>query len=533
MDKKPIGKEVIRKARKNELYISSAASMRRYEKEREERLRFMPASPWTKEESTREAREQRVLQAKVDFWYFDKTYFPPDIHQDYADPAGLHEDILHQARTPGIQWFLTGRDFAKTGYAIKILLWLHLRGEIWFSGTYAETIGKSKLLLQSIRGQLRDNPRIVSDFGVTLLSDSTDGVDFRTNTSNKTHSIRPFSPRRSPKSSNLNFARPQFLLGDDVETVGSPKAEHQIERRIKKIVEAWRSLTNSGTMLIMGNAYDYDSAGMKLLREQKEGRGREHIHLHPYPAWTEGRGSLWPARYKATTEAEMRAAVRATDDDDWAEYQIDPQPRGAKAFPRGDCYQEAAAPDDAFGVMWCDPNLSKKQQGDTTTMGRLLWSPATQSWYVCGVRCKSYSDPMQELDDYLAIWNPAQIVTAGFDGHVAQESSWSAFVDLWCQIRQRPYLPIEYRRYNVDVQLKTAQSPYLSKKVYFEPGFAKTEEGAEFLRQFHAFTTKAAGCTDDAADFFVCAMTLMFELRISGTQPYVPGDMTFREPLDY
>lgn len=184
-------------------------------------------------------------------------------------------------------------------------------------------------------------------------------------------------------------------------------------------------------------------------------------------------------------------------------------------------YQEwDHVPADARGVVYCDPNLALKSKGDTTAVVKLLFSPTTGRYYVAEAVCRSFADPNELLSVVLSM-RDRRVVALGFDGHVSQESTWTAHVRNWCRIHGVPFPPIEYKRYRVDELAKTVQFAYTDRLIYFPPDFGSTEDGARFLAQLWTFAGKKSSKEkDDAPDALICAFEFLHErglARLAGS----------------
>jgi hypothetical protein len=101
-----------------------------------------------------------------------------------------------------------------------------------------------------------------------------------------------------------------------------------------------------------------------------------------------------------------------------------------------------------------------------------------------------------------------------FDGNVNQESHWTQHVRNFSQQKGIPIPPIQYKHYDVDALIKTAETIYKEGNVLFPPGFKETEVGKRFLGQFHGFAGKKRGKKDDAADWFISIIELLHELKL-------------------
>lgn len=480
---------------------------------------LQPAAPWSKKQSTPEAVAKRIAKAKDDFWYFDKVYFPKEMYrQGYYAPGKFHKKLLKHAFTPGVQAVLGARDCGKTVTFKKILVWALLTGRIMFAGTYSENLPIARGILDNVEKLITINPRITNDYQVSIITDDKDVLQFCIAGESQIRTVRAYSGGRSLKGASEIFDRPEFLLCDDIETRQSSMEDEQVEARIKELKEAYKSLSSNGTAVVLGNNFDRQCALNRLLTEQEEGILPEHWRVHVYPAWCDETGALWPERYKATTEAELKVEMKAADDEEWdGDFQQDPTPAKGYTFKKASYKEWTEIPGDARGIMYCDPNLSLKSKGDTTAIGALLYSPTTDMYYIPQFRCRSLSDPNLLLDILVEMRQTIKnCYTIGFDGWVTQESVWTNNVRNWCKIRNTPAPRIEYRRYHVEMLAKNVQGVWNEGRILFPPGFIKTEEGKTATRQMFAFKgKKKAGKKDDAPDVLICLYELIHERGIA------------------
>lgn len=490
-----------------------------YKAEVEAAKLLQPADPWTKKQSTPEATAKRIAKAKESFWHFDKMYFPKEMYRKgYFAPGKFHKKLLKHAQTPGIQVILGARKFGKTATMKKVLLWLLLTGRVTFAGTYSESLTNARVILGDISELITMNPRITGDYNISIINDNDDLLQFRIAGESAIRTVRPFSAGRSVRGSTKVFDRPEFILVDDLETRQSSMEEEQITDRVRELKEAYQSLTDDGTVVVLGNNFDDRCALNRLLVEQDEGLLPENWRVHVYPAWSDEDGSLWPEKYAAKTEAELKAMVKAADDEEWdGDFQQDPTPPKGYTFKKEYYTEWTEIPADARGVMYCDPNLSKKSKGDTTAIGALLYSPSTDRYYVPQFRCLSLGDSNVLLDMLVDMRHSIKnCYTIGFDGWVTQESTWTNNVRNWCKIRNVPAPRIEYRRFLVEMLAKNAQGIWNEKRILFPPGFIKTPEGKTATRQIFAFKgKKKAGKKDDAPDVLICLNELIHERGIA------------------
>lgn len=493
-------------------FIEHSISKLRDRVEREqtgERQRVIP--PFPSEMLTEESTQRRRETVCQDFWAFDRTYFPPDIYPDgYSTPCTMHKDIIRHMSQPGMHIVVGPRAHGKTVTALKGLVWRLVTGRIVVAGTYAETLLKSKNILESISILITENDRIIHDFEIEVVKDNVDQFEFSTR-DGRLRTTAAFSEDRSVKGFTKLFGRPEQVVADDIETLTSSMSRESVQTRIDKLSETLASLGRDGNVTVLANDFDERSAIHRLREDARTGILAGGWHVYEYRAWT-GRGPLWKARYPARTEADLKAVVLARNEADWqTNYQINPTASEGEVFTR-DHLRWEAVPKGCRGVIYVDPNLALRARGDTTAIVRLVWQKRTGKFFV-SFRCRSYGSPQELLDDTLKMRTEG-IRGIAMDGHVSQESHWTHHIRAWCQENSEPYPAVEFKRYHVDELATNLQTIYQQGLLVFDEGLQGTDEAREFISQFLAFHSKKSRRKDDAPDALICAYEYLLERRL-------------------
>lgn len=508
--------------------------------------------PFTEKERTPEARRKRIQRALQSHEAFDEEYFPKEMYEGYAPNCELHHYIGDVATSGGVRVIFGPRKHGKTVKGKKTLLWMLLSGNATIAGTYAETLMKSANILKDCVMLLQKNERIMEDFKIEFAEANSDQCQFRITADlsfvqgdlTKILSwkfIATFSQDRSVRGYTRLFGRAQFVLGDDLETLESSFSNQAVQLRLDKIAETFQSLADGGTFLILANNFTTAGALYRLKIEQDNGILAKGWTVATFKAWmnetamtelerfvsfgkqsrillsTRGGFSLWHEKYPANSESELKELLMPKTESDWqANFQQNPVPPEGDFFKR-ELYKEwTSVPNDARGVLWTDPNLSKKSKGDTTASPSYKYSVTTDCYYITEAICRSFADSNKLLDEVFRMRAANEIKNLGFDGNVSQESTWTNNVRNWCRINNQSFPHVEYRRYHVDEIAKNFQAVYASGKVFFPPNFAKTPDGERFLSQFFAFTgTKKSGGKDDAPDSVICAHEFIHERKLT------------------
>ncbi len=492
--------------------------------------------PFPDREMTPEAKAERLRRSRNDFFYWDKTYFPPDVIPNYAAPGAFHKSLiaLTELRDAKAHILAGPRSHAKTSYFKRRLIHIMLFGLRKYIGFGSGTLRAPKQFILDVLAFLRTNKRIQNDFNIHYLQSSVEALHIMTDVSDSNTGtfLEPLSEERSTRGGQKNLTdRYDLIVFTDIENETVSLTKEGVEKRIDRINEMRGSLESWGTLICEGNNFSPDTAINKLVEEEENGKLSENIMLHIYPAWDGSRPgksrSLWYAKYPANSEEELKAMLKPRNAYDWAgNYQQKPKMRGSDIFPEEFYHEWEVLPRDCRFILYTDPNLSKKGEGDTTASGAMGYSPQMMGFYIPEIICKSYSTPDELLTDMLSTRsrlhaNHYYVRSMGFDGNVSQESHWTEHVKAFAKIKGIPVPPIEYKRYNVDALIKTAETIYKSGKVFFPPGFSKTENGKSFLTQFFKFVGKKAAKKDDGPDWFCSAIEMLFETSlVSYNKPF-------------
>ena len=494
---------------------------------------FPEAVEFSDKEKTEEAREKRLKRIANDYWAFDKEYFPPAFYQDtYSKPNVMHKYIASVSDIPGIHIVFGPRKNGKSPTGRKVLIHKILTGKVKFPLVFSEDLLTASNILQDLYLLIEFNPRIKVDFRPQFIVANNDQLQlsFRLPNGDKGMCFcADFSYKRSARGMTTLFSRPDFILGDDIETLDSSFSAESVQLRREKISEAYSSCTDNTTFLIFAN--DFSSRSMlHLLRKLKEENLlAEHFTVAAFEAWSEKRrldklgdqvftipkGALWPDRYPAKTKNELRKMLKPMDEADWqGNFQQNPVPPEGIYFKR-ERYQEwNKLPEDIRSVLYTDPNLSKKGKGDTTAISGLGYSPETDKYYLTDAVCKSFADSNNLLLSILKLREKRQYLGLGFDGHVSQESSWTQHVKNFTRIHDLAFPVIEYKNYHVNDLAKNLQLIYNEGRLLFPPGFSFSEDGSAYLQQFFAFKGTKQNGVDDAPDSLICALEFIHERKI-------------------
>jgi hypothetical protein len=499
--------------------------MNQFEKSLEASLFLKPSVPWGEKELSENKRLGRLRLAQ-DFWRFDRLYFSNDAYSDgHSLPCNYHKFIYSRFFVPGVSVLLGPRKHGKTAYAKKICAWLLLTGKIRFLAVSSETLPTSRNILKDIISIIGENDRILFDFKPVITEKNADEFTFSVPGQKGFRHGMAFSEGRSVRGASRLFSRPDIILIDDLETRQSPLGDSQTDRRIRIIDESYQSLSKNGSAVVLGNNFDERCAYNRLKLLSENNLLEPHWNIFSHPAWLlKGfkigsfnfqKGPLWKIRFPAESVSGIKKLLKVYDESAWlGDFQQVPAPPDGDLFKRGhfNTFSIDSLPKDARGIVYCDPNLSKKSKGDSTCIIAVVFSPSANNFYVLNSICRSYSGSNELLNDVLRLrFSSPRLIGLGFDGNVAQESSWTNNVRNWCSIHKAAFPLIEYKRYRVDDLAKNAQIIYEQKRILFLDSFSNSEDGSRFKSQLFSFSGKKANNPDDAPDALICAIEFLSE----------------------
>jgi hypothetical protein len=502
--------------------------------------------PFTKAESTKEAVARRRERA-LDYAFFDTTYFPPEAYTDgYSKPNAFHARIAQACREDRktVTLILGPNGYAKSVTIYKHDIWAVLTGARHFIVYVSETLKTPAMIIRALKLMMKTNKRITHDWpDLEFISDSIEYLHVRTNLNPVGTVFAQASMDSSIRGTLANLTqRPDLVHVTDMENRTSSMTPGAVDDRRAMIEEIRNALSPHGCVTIDANNFDERCLTNQYVKDAKKGILDERFIVLSYPAWglyydKRGRfrlgkgasveGPLWRERFPAETEGGLKTLMGSSSEADWqgGQQQRPKKPEGFY-FKRAHHQIWTALPDGPLlALTYVDPNLSKKSKGNKTSLGALLYSMKTQEFYCAGIRYRSWSDPAEMLDALRLLWQNiyslkrATLICAGMDGNVTQESNWSAHVANYCRINQVMVPPIDYKRYDVRMIAKIAQTFWAQNKVYFPDGFAYPEEETLFFDDFYAFTgRKLPGGHDDAPDWFCCIMQMAMEIGLGAQQ---------------
>lgn len=505
-------------------------------KSEELRKMLLPVKPFPESELTEEAKQKRIAKSKKDFWYFDKVYFPPELYDDYAPPGKFHKEVVRITdSTDKKAHIIVGpRDSAKTLTIKKKFYYDFLFGRRRYMGVGSETLDTPKSIVLDLMYAFLNNERLAYDYKLDWMEENTDRLYARSIHNPQGTFVFTLSADRSARGKTREFSRPDYVWLTDFENKTSSLTKEAVENRNDRLNEIRGSLTQNSCIVMDANNFDPDCLVNQYVTEKEKGLLSDQIEIHFYQAWNEKtKEPLWPERFPAKSESEMKKMFKPLDDYDWAgNGQGKPRKKSGDIFPN-DFYQtikRSELPKDIMSVIYADPNTSLKSKGDTTGITNLGYSPSENKLYILYARCKSYFRSNELLSDALEMLDKSnkcnQCISLNFDGNVTQESVWTNNILNFAQIKNVMYPNVKFKKYNIDALATNLEDKWKAGEVYFVEDFAPPDEKEEYKKQFFGFKLKKANKVDDAPDSAIGAYTSLVEEGIASVFSGTVGMMS-------
>ena len=516
---------------------------------------YRAGSPFTPEESTKEAIARRRQDTLGNYPLFDRTYFTPDMYAgSYAPSSNFHYAVADACDATGKEAYIEigPHEHAKSATGYKKIIQLILQGGKHYIVIASQTLDQPKDVIDSIRWQLKNNQRILHDFpDIDFIKDEAGHIHVRTDDNTVGTVLKAASEGRSLRGKTTGlFQRPDLIWIEDLENTQSSFTKEALRKRYSKLDEMQSALSTGGCLVWTANNFDERCLANQMLTDFEKGDLLPVWHVRKWQAWGvqpfdkrkhKKPAPLWPERFPATSEEELKRMLGVASVAVWkGSFQGEPVKdeghffeREYEAFWDNLPVEIDGKKQELFAVVYVDPNLSKYGMGDRTCMGALIWEPSTNLIYEFVFHYQSYSNPNVLLTDMargikqlkaLGI----QLMAVGFDGNVTQESTWSAFVANYMTMEQVLLPPIRYCKYNVENIAKNAALVWTENRVRRQTHWPSTEEADRFERDFYAFEgKKKSGGKDDAPDWFCCGMQLLHDCGLAIPEPDYPDPFSF------
>lgn len=184
---------------------------------------------------TKEQQIKRIEQAKKNFPFFVKSYFP---HYADADTPFFHIDLANKVKKNKKARFLVrwGRGLAKSVVCdILIPLWLWINGENIYLVIVGNNLDKATILLSDVQAEFEANQLLIHDFDEQKLEGSWTNGDFTTK--DNRFVAKALGMGQSPRGLRKGKKRPNLIVCDDLEdkdTSRNPKRQDDVVKWIER-----------------------------------------------------------------------------------------------------------------------------------------------------------------------------------------------------------------------------------------------------------------------------------------------------------
>lgn len=443
------------------------------------------------------SKETRCEKACNDFFFFAKTYFP-DWFPVPFHPAHrrMIADALRQDRALAI--YAAPRGFGKTMLFRAFKLWAIIYGKRMHIGQVSDTIDLSSKDLSHLRTELKYNPYLVADYG-PLIGGVDNAYEFeieRHRYNVRGARITAYSATVTARGALFHGSRPDLFLFDDFEDFATSINEEISKFKLDVIERDFLpALAETGSAVLLGNNAR-TTCIINILTEMSD---VDRAALHPaaelniIDAWDETHNRpLWHQRYQFASEDAMREAMNVSPSVWNAEFRQKPMPPEGARFRLEHWQHYDALPNDAKGIMFCDPAFG--ESSDDKAIAVLLWSKSKRKFYApdsftrqCG--WKEYFEAMYAI---YAKWQ-RHIMYVGWEGDFGQ-AQYLEFRNVYKELADKPSLPIRI----IDVKqwgdkptrIEKLEFPFSRGEILFSPEFLKSRDGITAQAQMIGYDGK-------------------------------------------
>ena len=301
------------------------------------------------EDNSIKAKNERIKNAKKDFFYFFNTYFPhyveeetPDFHRELIKEVEKEQQIIPVAAPRG---------FSKsTIITFAYVMWLIIKGYEGIIPIVMDTKDQAEEQTGRIKIELENNPRIINDFGKVDTKGSDDRFDI-----NSKIRIQALGSGQKPRGLKYNQHRPKLIICDDLE---NDEAVENPARRKKLLNWFLRALypalhPKKGKIFIVGTILHFDSL-LKNLIDSHNGK--------VFKAINDGK-SLWEERFPISQLLKIRNNIG--EQAFQQEYMNNPIDSENQDFKLEELYFYEDIDEKIIAkVAYIDPSLGKSKKAD-------------------------------------------------------------------------------------------------------------------------------------------------------------------------
>lgn len=475
------------------LFSAFEHAIKQWESRRLEELRGAPILPAHWESG----KEKRVAKAGKYFFYFARTYFPPEW---FAYPfAAAHRQMIDDAmRTDNRLWmYAAPRNFGKTILFRVFKIWCAAFGKKKFYGKVSDTIDLVRDDFRFVRMELARNPKIVADFGEMLAPDwnAMDSFHVPPHTHNPHGTLfNAYSATVTARGALAGSSRLDFLEFDDFEDFSTSVNPDISKAKLETIERDFLpALAEGGVAIYLGNSARTTCIINQLAEMNEADRRALHpaIQLRIVDAWDEKKNrAAWHERYPFATEEKMREALGLSKSVWMGEFRQKPQPPEGTRFRAEGWMKFEQLPNDAKGIIWYDPALG--MSSDFKAMALLLYSPSLKKFLAPEAFCRKCSWETLFLGMY-DMYNRYRnhILFIAWEKNFGQ-SKFYEFKNVYTSTRGLPQLPIRFIDNEGEKfwRIEQLEHPYTLGNILFGPAFLSNPDGIEAQNQMIGYRGK-------------------------------------------
>lgn len=481
---------------------------------------------------TEEERERVINKSAKDFFYFAKKVFPEyctypfsDLHRDIHSFSNERERLVHCVYGPP--------ESGKTSIMRVEKIWQALYKKHYII-KITETMALTLVDLESIRLEFEQNPRIRFLYGDLKTTGRWDQEAFKIapTTFNKRGCwFEGFAFDKPPTGRLREEFRPDLADIDDLENYkrsGNIKISREKLQFINNDVIP--RMANDAPIIWFGNNARKTMASNIIVEMEEQQRKYEYpaFRIHLYPAFNRRtKKALWKERYDFDDEEKMRLSFGVGMMTWQGNYMQNPVVPEGTEFKRAHWREYKRLPDDAYGIIMCDPAGGKKGAFKAAVL--FLYSQQTRKFYVhrAFVRQCDWEEYFNWMyDTYHEFHNRIRYIGWEKDFH---QDQFLLFMQLYPSTKDKPPLPVfplEVKgQGKKDERIRTLAVPYETGQILYNEEFLLTPDGREGQTQVIGFPDYSF---KDFPDCEATAYKQVYLMFAGGMMDELPGQKGYQ-----
>ena len=444
---------------------------------------------------TEEERERVVKKGGKDFFYFAKKVFPEYVTKQFSE---LHRDIIKfgSGDKRKVHVVAGPPEHGKTAIFRIFKIWCAIYGKRHYIIKITETMELSTIDMESIKLEFEENPRIKFLYG-ELKTDGRwekDAFKVASNRFNKYGTwFEAFAYGVPPTGRLREQFRPDLCDIDDLENYRKSSnmdiSRDKLEFINNDVIP--RMALNSPILWFGNNARKTMAINIIIEMDKKERAEKfPAFEIHIYPAWDRKKNRpLWHEAYQFESEEAMRLFFGVGIMTWLGNYMQNPVVIEGIEFRRENWREYSDLPDDALGIMMCDPASGTKSAFKASVL--LLYSMQSQKFFVHTNFCRQCDwEPyfIWMYDTFLRYHKYIRFVGWEEDFHQTQ---FLLFRRLYPSTKDKPELPIKPIKVKGEgpkpERIRRLAVPYETGQLLFHKDFLLSRDGIEAQSQLIGF----------------------------------------------